>query len=399
MRRKNNRLLIVASLSLISVLLASVFGCTPEQEISPTSTISMPELIKISGYDVGSNSYVALNSLGEASATKFGMKMRQYPASNAMARISAIRTGMADISLVTADVIFASEGVLDFAEESWGPQPLRVLWQGIQVAPFHLATRGDTGIKTFADLKGKKLPNFVGSVSTNLITEACLAWGELTWADVETVDVYSFGSMYEALGDGTIDACPIGATAPVAQQLEADPSKGLYYMPTPPDDVEGWNRLEAVHPALVPYLASVGAGVSEENPVWVTMTPWIIFTYADLPANEAYWVTKVCSECYDEYSAMAATLEGWTLEETLELPLVFAPWHDGSVDYFEEIGVWTDQHGRNQQALLERREAILGLWEDVREDAAEEGIPSSKFTEYWLEKRAARFPKWFEPVS
>ena len=51
-----------------------------------------------------------------------------------------------------------------------------------------LGVANDLGIKSYADLRGKRVPYVRGAPALNVTTEAFLACGGLTWDDVERVD-------------------------------------------------------------------------------------------------------------------------------------------------------------------------------------------------------------------
>src|SRR4030042_4255024 len=194
----------------------------------PAQSFKPPDIIKLMTYDIGSTGYVMYGFLVEAMIEKFGTKLRAIPSGNDIARMIPVRGKQAHFAGQGGDTYFASEGLDRYADITWGPQPLRVVWLALQ--PGNAAvTRGDTGIKTLADLKGKKLPWIPGSVF-NIFHEGMLAFANLTWDDVKKVQVTGFGAMLRALVDGKIDEAMAAVTSPPLYELQASPH-GVGFIP------------------------------------------------------------------------------------------------------------------------------------------------------------------------
>jgi ABC-type nitrate/sulfonate/bicarbonate transport system substrate-binding protein len=69
-----------------------------------------------------------------------------------------------------------------------------------------LGVADDLGIKTYADLRGKRVPYVRGAPALNVTTEAFLACGGLTWDDVERVDFPGYSAMWTGVVNGQVDA-------------------------------------------------------------------------------------------------------------------------------------------------------------------------------------------------
>lgn len=76
-----------------------------------------------------------------------------------------------------------------------------------------IVTPESTGIKTFADVKGKGVPRFPDNSLGEFVIRMALAAGGLTYADVTEVPVANFPRMYEALkaGQTVISISAVGA--------------------------------------------------------------------------------------------------------------------------------------------------------------------------------------------
>ena len=153
------------------------------------------------------------------------------------------------------------EGLYQFVDYDWGPQPVRELWFS-QSAALALAVSGNSDIQKVSDLRGKKVPYHPGADSTNMYIEAILAFGGLTYDDCIKVEAPGYTAAHEMAMSGALDTCLIGSGAPSALEWETMPG-GLRWLETPADDVEGWDRVQKVHPEYVPVLISEGAGIED----------------------------------------------------------------------------------------------------------------------------------------
>lgn len=356
----------------------------------------MPSLIKISGYDVGSSAYITVIAATEGWKKKFNIRVRYIPAGTGVARVLSSRVENTHFSALSVDALYAIEGLHDFATSEWGPQPLRQVWQAAKLSGYGVAVRADSGIKTLADLKGKRIPEVVGSPSPNEFIKGALAFAGLTSDDVKIIKIHSFTGMYDALQDGTIDACAHDSFTSAAMKLAASP-QGIRWLPMPAEDKQGWARFLKHQPQCRPAPGIRGAGLSEKNPVPLVVMafPWFL-AYANLSDDTAYWIAKAFSESYDLYKDTHAAMPGFKLETMLELPCIF-PWHEGAIKYLKEIGKWTGRLEKNQKALIERQRRLQEVWEAVVDQSAKEGVKETAFPKYWLEKHEKVFPELYLP--
>jgi TRAP transporter TAXI family solute receptor len=385
-RTKKGFIYLSSVILLLGILLSFDAKPIPAQSFKP------PKMIKLMTYDIGSTGYVMYGFLVEAMAEKFGTKLRAIPSGNDIGRMIPVRGKQAHFAGQGGDVFFASEGLDRYADITWGPQPLRVVWLGRQ--PGNAAvTRGDSGIKALADLKGKTLPWIPGSVF-NIFHEGMLAFANLTWDDVKKVQVTGFGAMLRALVDGKIDACMAAVTSPPLYELQASPH-GLRYIPLPGSDKEGWARFQKFAPYYFYYKAAFGAGISQEHPVECSSCAYPgTVCYDFLDGDTAYFMTRAIHECYPSMAKKSELMKRfWSLEECLDLFEVSRGYifHPGSVRYFKEIKVWKPGWDELQRKRLERQKGLAALWEKTMAEAEKKKIKAGDFAEFWVKEHNELF--------
>lgn len=351
-----------------------------------------PDMIKLMTYDIGSTAYVMYGFLGEAMVKKFGTRLRAIPAGNDIARMIPIRTGQAHFAGQGGDAYYAAEGLDRYADISWGPQPLRCVWHGRQPGTVGMV-RGNSDIKTCADLKGKRMAWIPGSVFQKYY-ESWLAFANLTWDDVKKVQVAGFGAMLRAVIDGKIDMSIGAVTTPGAYELESSPY-GIRYIELPASNKEGWARVQKIQPYLFPYKATYGAGISGGRYVEVASNAYpSSICYASLDEDIAYFMTKAIHECYSDMAAKSKVMKRfWGIKECLPLHQDNrgAIFHRGSVRYFKEIGVWKPEWDQLREKRLERQRRLKELWENTTEEAQEKKVRAKDYADFWLKKHAEAF--------
>src|SRR3546814_3525727 len=78
--------------------------------------------------------------------------------------------------------------------------------------------------------------------------------------------------------------------------MEASP-RGIAWPEYPPDNKEGWERINRVADFFQPHHETVGAGISEADPRYLIGYRYpIITTYARQPEDEVYALIKARSE-------------------------------------------------------------------------------------------------------
>ena len=369
----------------------------PSPAPTPTPTqkpYEMPKFIKLSTYDVGGSTHMTMTMAVEGIIKLTGQQFRLLPATSDMERIVPLRAGDVDFASTGSAGHFAAAGKEEFAATSWGPQRIEMVW----AAPHSgvvMFTQADSGIKTMADVRGKKVPYIVGSVGANYQTISALAFGGLTWDDVERVDVPSYGASCKGVIEGSLDIGPTAPTSSYAYELEST-SRGLYYVPFPHADTEGWERMKAVAPYMVKYISTVGAGLSKDNSIeTATNCSPFIFTYAHQDEELVYFLVKNLDQAYPIFSESAEVMKifsmDWNASLTTGTPI---PLHPGAIRYWKERGFWTPELDKRNQDLIKHKEDLIKLFEEAQAQAIVEGVKASAFPAFWAEFRAAKGPEW-----
>ncbi len=332
---------------------------------APAADFHLPDQVSWTTYaHLGFEQAVAI---GEALRSAAGVELRVQPADSDLARAELLRSGAVEFAATAVGgSVAAQEGVFDFASKDWGPQKVRmVLASTGERFNYAIAIAGDLGIESYAGLKGRRVAWYSNFPIVNVNTEAYLAYGGLTWNDVQRVEVAGFfDAALQALHEGKLDAAFAATSADGAYHVDAG-GRGLVWPRIDPTDTAAMQRMEAVAPYFVPHDASDNAehhGAHYPFPILVAM--------GDTDADLVYNMTKALVELFPLYQGKAFGIEGWHVGEQ-EL-LWFVPYHEGTVAYLRELGVWTAEAQAHHDGLVARQEALAAAWTALQAENPED---------------------------
>jgi uncharacterized protein len=354
----------------------------------------IPKTIAWSAYNVGSTGYIQSAAIGDALAKATGVTMRVVPAGNDIARLAPLRQRKIQFSATGSGSYLAQEGVLDFADPAWGPQPLRLLlmsWADTNTG--NVCTAKDANIRTMADLRGKRVAWVHGAPALNNNMEAFLAFGGLTWDDVKKVEYPGFKESIQGIIDGISDAAIASTDSGLVYGVESSP-RGIFWPETPKSDKAGWARLQKVAPYFAPHKSIAGAGITPDKPQQGASYGYpILVTYPDEDADLVYWMTKQVIELYDQYKGAHPGAVGWALDRQVFDWAI--PYDAASIKYFKEKGAWSDEYQRHNDSLLKRQDVLAKAWKETLKMKS----GGDDFRDYWMKHRAAALrAAGFEPI-
>jgi uncharacterized protein len=348
----------------------------------------LPELVVISAYDVGSSTYIQAGAVADALMKKYGIKTRVIPSGTDVSRTLTLKTRAANFCLSgVGTYYFAAEGTYDFATPDWGPQSIQAVWNVFPVGGSSMVTTKDSGIKTPYDLKGKRVFWIPGAPAHNVTNTAFLAFANLTWNDVEKVEYPSYNAVARGMIQGTHDAGFNTATHSSLYELETSP-RGLFWPEFPPSDVEGWKRLQAVAPYMVPLRNYGGAGQPPEGVQTMTYSFPMVTVYDWQDEEMVYQFTKAIDQAFPLYKDAYPAMANWDKNKSLVVGLP-VPFHKGTVRYLKEIGAWTAEYEAWQQNRIQRQKNLKEAWEKAVAEAKQKGLSDSEFPDFWMKRHAA----------
>ncbi len=333
--------------------------------------VKLPSTLAWTAYNTGTTGYNQSVAIGKALKDKYGTSLRVVPGKNDISRLTPLRSGKVQFTANGGATYFASEGISLFAAREWGPLAVRMLMSSTSDANLTVGTAKDANIKTMADLKGKRVAWVRGSDALNIGVEAMLAFGGLTWDDVIKVEFPGYGASWKGMVNNQVDAAFASTVSGPTRKLEASP-RGIFWPPTPHGDAAGWKRMKEAAPYFLPHTATIGSGISADNPHEGAAYPYpILIAFADQDPELVYSLTKAIHTEYPNFKDAMPALKGWALERQAFTWAV--PYHEAAVRYWKEIGAWTADMEQHNNGLIKRQQVLADAWATMKgKDIADE---------------------------
>jgi len=370
--------------------IAMVFTLSSVLALYGTGLAGSPEAKEISiiTHDVGSQAFIFTAGIAGAVQTVAGIQTRIIPSGTDVGKMLALRGGEVTFALLPGSAMwFASHGTGDFATTEWGPQKVRMGWRG-QDLLIGFYTRGNSGIKKLSDLKGKRVPQVVGSVSLSNLIKGGLAFGGLSLSDCRVMNVSGLGAMGKAVNEGSADFTNFGTTGTPPIEMASRPG-GIHWFDLDPNDKAAWERLWEFCPYTDVGLADRYAGKEQGiKPFHVLSYPYVITAMETTSDKIIYTYAKAMWESYDIYKAKHVELPHWSHENLARTNGCFYPYHEALVKFMKEKGIWTSEHDKFQQQQLDNEAKRITLWKEALKEAESKKIRagSREFQDFWWNK-------------
>ncbi len=248
--------------------------------------------------------------------------------------LNTIRAGELDMGVAQSDWQYhAYNGTSKFADT--GPnKDLRAVFS-VHPEPFTVVARKDSGIKTFADLKGKRVN--IGNPGSGQRGTMEVVMGIMGWTndDFSLVSELKAAEQSQALCDNKIDAMVYVVGHPNGSIKEATTScdTALVAVEGPAID-----KLIADNPfyrsAVIP--GGMYSGSDEDVKTFGVGATFVSST--NTPADTVYQVVKAVFENFDSFRKLHPAFANLKKEEMVKDGLS-APLHDGAVRYYKEAGL------------------------------------------------------------
>ena len=347
--------------------------------------IQFPKTIAWSAYQTGTGGYSQAVAIGNILQRQYGTNLRVIPGRNDVSRLATLRAGRGHYSAGGSEAIYAQEGILNFASKIWGPQSIRALMSNYSDScSYTMVTATDANIRSISDVKGKRVTFVQGAPSLNNAMAALLSYANLTWDDVERVEVGGYNASADAVVNNRADVVGGACNSPPFLRLEASP-RGLTFPPFPHDDEEAILRVRERLPWYVPHIAIEGPTISPEGIQVFTSAYPLLVGLDTSDALLAYSTVRVMHENYETYKNNAPGASGWRMDRQ-KFEQAFVPFHPGAIRYYKEIGAWTPEAEANNQKNLHRQSVLKIAWDAFFPTAPEDYV---EFEQAWLVAREA----------
>ncbi|MBK9115954.1 MAG: TAXI family TRAP transporter solute-binding subunit [Betaproteobacteria bacterium] len=274
--------------------------------------------------------------LGVALAQVYGKAIPNVKSTAQVTKASAenlnlLQAGRGELALTLGDALSdAWKG----DEEAGFKTPLKKL-RGLSATYnnyIQIVASADSGIKTLADLKGKRVSVGAAKSGTELNARAIFKAAGLSYKDLAKVEYLPFGESVELIKNRQLDATLQSAGLGVASIRDLATSVKIVVVAVPPEVVAKVGD-PAYQPAVIP--ANTYEGQTADVPT--AAIPNFLVTHSDVSNDLAYQMAKALYENLDTmYAAHNAAKAIKRENATKGMPV---PLHPGAERYYKEVGV------------------------------------------------------------
>ena len=241
-----------------------------------------------------------------------GMNASAQSTGASVANVNMLKDGSVDIAFIQNDIAYyAANGKEMFKDNK--VESIRGI-AALYPETVQFVTTADKGIKSIADLKGKKVAVGASGSGAEANARQILGAYGLTYDDID-VQYLSFGEAADALKDGNVDVGVVVAGFPTAaiQDLAANKSVALVNI-----DAEHADKLMKQYPYFTKITVPKGTYPGQEEDVNTVAVKCVIVTTDKLSDDLGEQIVKAIYEHLDRMKAAHAVGKYITKDTALE---------------------------------------------------------------------------------
>ncbi len=245
--------------------------------------------------------------------------------------LNLLQAGRGEIALTLGDAL---SDAWNGDKEAGFATPLKKLRAvaGVYANYIQIVANAESGIKTMADLKGKRISVGAPKSGTELNARAILKAAGLSYSDFAKVEYLAFGESVELMKNRQLDVTLQSAGLGVASIRDLSTSIKIVVVPIAADVVAKVGDA-AYQSSMIP--ANTYTGQTADVPTAAIKN--FLVSHEGVPADVVYQMTKSMFENLDTMVAAHAAARGITKQgATTGTPV---PFHPGAEKYYRETGL------------------------------------------------------------
>jgi TRAP transporter TAXI family solute receptor len=309
--------------------------------------------VKAAVSPANSNWYGAAVALHQLINEKSRLDITSSSAPGPLAITAMVAQELADIGIqgVNSSMAHAYNGWQDFKGK-----PNHKIRNLIRINQIYIAmlTTPKTGIKSAADLKGKRVAWYTASATVE--TEGWLRVNGLDPdKDIVKVPTTDPGTAHNLLSQGLVDVIfGMISPSPVTLDLQQQ-AGGLVYLPISADLVK---KAKRDYPQIMAgitfgtYPPSLFPPLKIAKPIDTMSIPIGVVSLSSFNEEAVYFYTKTMLENVPAIKALNPLFNTFSFERAASTDFD-VPYHEGAVRAFKEKGLWTDSQEKFQKSFME----------------------------------------------
>jgi hypothetical protein len=203
----------------------------------------------------------------------------------------------------------------------------------VNLAVYHVVTREGAGIKTLADLKGKKVNISLPAMSTRKFTESLLKAANIGLDEIKKFEMAT-GSTFPSLQDRVIDATVNGYSIGHGELMELANNIKIRLIEVPDDVFERVNKI--LRNTLIRVTIPAKSYKGQNEDVITFAGGNVLFSRDDVSEDQVYQFTKAF---WDNLAEVQKDPNFKIMKKEYALVMTEVPLHPGAQRYFKEVGI------------------------------------------------------------
>lgn len=280
----------------------------------------------------------ALYPLGAGIANLWNTRLpyvtaRAQASNGGIQNLNLLKAGDAQVSFAVSSITYeALHGQRGFKGRAY--EGVRVL-AGLYYNPNQVVARGDSGVKSLADFKGKSFAPGAAGGTTEVESRIHFTAAGLKYPDDLKAHFVGFTESIDLMRNKQLDGVWIMAGMPTAAVTEMCSTAGGWLV-SMDDDVIA--RVQAEYPWYAKILIPAGTYDGQTEPVQTTAVKMLLLTDASMPEDVIYDLTRTFWENLPELGQAHAVMKTVTPDMAVT-DLSGIPLHPGAEKYYREAGL------------------------------------------------------------
>jgi TRAP transporter TAXI family solute receptor len=284
----------------------------------------------------------AICRLVNRSRKEHGLRCAVESTNGSINNLEFLRKHELDLGIVQSDMLYHAYKGDDIFTDVGADKDLRII-TFLHSEPFTVIARKSSGIKTFDDLKGKRVYTGAEGSGTRVTMDELMrqkGWSEKSFTHVENL---ASPGQANALCSGKVDALVFAGGHPngaVQQVTSACPTRLI--------DVSGpaVDAMIKVDPYYSRAVIPGGMYVGTLGDVQTFGVDAVLVASADLDSDEVYLITKAIFDNLDNFKALHPVLATLDINEMVRATNI-SPYHEGALRYYKEKGMMQEHNTSN----------------------------------------------------
>jgi len=320
--------------------------------VAASMALANPAQAQLKRITIGSNPsgsvfFLLATGFSKLLQEKLKIKATAQPHSGSSVYLPLMDNGEITLGLNNSmDSVAAYTGKAPFKRTHKNVRALARVW----VIPYGFMVKANSGIKTVADLKGKRVVTDIKSiVSLNMVNRAMLKSAGLSVRDVTELSSGGIVRNIDMIVQGRADAAPAAYSMPAVRKAHATVPGGIAFLRL------GGGGNDAFMAKNAPGSRTIVVTPNKRRPMFKTDTLIAAFdTFFNagkqVSNEDAYRFTKTL---YENWKAVNKDYPPTrSVKQSALAPASnMHPYHDGAIKFYKEVGLWSAANAKQQAAV------------------------------------------------